>query len=744
MPEIRRNPKPGLNSPNAPTTVGYGRGAGVEGEAVAQLGQTLTRSVGGLLGEIQQVNDRVNQEELSNEMQSRLSEKMRELSVMKEGDAPDGSDLVEKSREAFTEVQSEVLSKSSGRVRDALSLQSQDMARAFDEQTFSLAQKRMITHTQTKLEDFSNKSAGSVMSAPAVSRGTILLAEKQKYDTLVDDLADKIGVDQAMKLKRANLENLQQGFINSADLDEGSASQVLRAIEGKSGNKDLNSVFESMDANAKGRSIAKLNNIIERQAREFEIKMNNSVTEMKAQNLLGEKFKPGQAAQMIRQVEMSGMKGEDKQALINNIKVEAVTNSYAGDRATMTSAQIAEMSSKAAFDQPGFKASDRVELKSRLEQIASFEIKLRQEDPKAAVDRVPSVQAMRIEADRLLAAGDASGFVKYNQKVLATQEALGMRPSLVSRDEAASFAAQINSISSPQAKVEFLDQKTARYGSLKNRYLGELAQAKAIPDDLAFYTSMSDDVSKATFVKNMQARDLLRDPSFSAKTGVSKVDIEDKVRKAIAKESDALRNNLGLAYISSQIYEQVELETRAQLLQKKPIDEAVEIAHKKVVEANFSTLERGRSKILAPNKLPTGTPLDARRVEAFLETSLKRESIKKMGLLKNKEYSSEDDFVDDIEGTLEWRQNPSNPDELMLYSVTGKGEAVARIKGEAGPKPVIFSMSAISSGNAGVFETDLDEAMRPWSQRFMKAFSQGKSETGEVTTKVDAFLGGTR
>lgn len=673
MPEIRRKGSSSIPRSVSPQLAGFRGSAQLEGEAIQNLGKVVSNNVVGLMEDIKQVNDRVKQEELSNEMQDRMSKSLQELSVVKPEDAPDGSDLEERARSSFQEIQADVLGKaSSGNVKDALALQSQDLGRAFDGQVFNMANKRFLNHTENKLRDFSATSGNKILEAPASAKGALMLGEISKYNSLLDELAPRIGVDVADKFKRSHLEEMQKTFVESAELDENSASTVLMALKGKSGDPALDKTFESMDPSMKTRALMKVGNIIERQTREFEQRVQYNLNELKAKNLMGESFDPALATKLAADVKGSAMDPADKQKALSQIAVETKANDFSLSKVNMNTPQMLEYL-KQSIDSFQGSSQDKLEYSRRLIEIGKAEIELRKEDPKAAVDRVKAIQVLKDSADT------PKGFLEYNQKVLETQKAMGLAQSLLSKDESASIASAFNSIGTVQGRTHFLDEQLSKYGSMGTKFLNELSQRKDIPDNYAFYGALSSPSSKEAFIRNSLNVDVLKDENISEKYGVYKSDINKSVRDELLDVTDSLSRHSGMSSLNSQIFEQVKAEAKNQIMLGKDHKEAAKIAKDKIFSENFKVVSSGMSNLIVPTVSAGGSMVDPRRVETFLDASLDKPEIKALNL--------DSDLV-------EWRQNPSNTDELQLF----EGNKLVVKKDKAGNVvPITESISRIAN-----------------------------------------------
>lgn len=684
MPEIRRKGSSSIPRSISPQLAGFRGTAQAEGEAIQNLGKVISGNVVGLMQDIKQVNDRVKQEELSNEMQDRLSKSLQELSIAKPEDAPDGSDLEERARSSFQEIQADVLGKaSSGSVKDALSLQSQDLGRSFDSQVFNMANKRFLNHTETKLRDFSAQSGNKILEAPASAKGALMLGEIAKYNSMLDELAPKIGVDVADKFKRSHLEDMQKTFVESAELDENSASTVLMALKGKSGDSEVDKVFESMDPSMKTRALMKVGNIIERQTREFEQRVQYNLNELKAKNLMGESFDPALSAKLAADVRNSAMDPTDKQKALSQIAVETRANDFSLSKVGMSTPQMVDYL-KQSID--GFQGSsqDKLEYSRRLVEIGKAELNLRKEDPKAAVDRIKSIQVLKANAD------NPKGFLEYNQKILETQKAMGLTPTLLSKDESASIAASFNSIGTVQGRTHFLDEQLAKYGSMGTKFLNELSIRKDIPDNYAFYGSLSSPSSKEAFIRNSLNADNLKDENISEKYGVYKSDINESVRDEIKNVLASFSKHSGMSSIKSQIFEQVKAEAKNQISLGKGYEEAAKIAKSKMFDENFKIASSGNSNIIVPTVSMNGSVVNAKRVETFLDASLDNPEIKSLNL--------DSDLV-------EWRQNPSNTDELQLF----EGNKLVVKKDKSGNMiPITESISKIANYSSG-YEVEINK-----------------------------------
>jgi len=370
MPEIRRKGPSSVPRSNSTQLAGFRGSAQAEGEAYSRLGQVISNNVAGLLSDVKQVSDRIQQQELSNEMQKRLSDSMKDLSILKPEDAQDGSDIEQRAAQSFADIQADVVGKaSSGNVRDNLILQSQDMGLSFQNQAFNLGNKRFLNHTENKLKDFSSQSGLSVLNSPKEVRGDIMLGEISKYNSLLDDIAPRIGSDVAEKFKRANAEEMQKTFVESAEIDESSVPQVMKAIKGESSNEELNKFFSTMEPDVRARSMNKLSSIMERQSRELEYKVNQNIQLMSAMNQLGEEIDPALTQKLIGDVKSSGMKPEDKQQLLGKLTVQSKVNQFSIEKVGMTPVKMAESIDQSLKSFEG-SSIDKLEYRNSLLQMA--------------------------------------------------------------------------------------------------------------------------------------------------------------------------------------------------------------------------------------------------------------------------------------------------------------------------------------------------------------------------------------
>lgn len=302
-----------------------------------------------------------------------------------------------------------------------------------------------------------------------------------------------------------------------------------------------------------------------------------------------------------------------------------------------------------------------------------------------------------------------------------------------------------------KGKAALLDQKMISYGRMGSKVLSELAQRKDIPDELSVYASLSAPSSKEAVLRNLTRQDFLKPTNVAEKTGATKSRIDSEVRSVMAPLKDSFLGKPGYEYMSGAMIEQVNAETRSNLMSGMSLDFAAKKAKEKIFDQNFYIASGGNSSIVAPRQGTNGSRINEKRLNSFLEVSVSPESLKNMNLSFSQEFKDNDQFVNKIKDSLQWIQNPSNSDELMLIYEGSEGKLQINQKDSSGNiKPVTESLTAIYSFESK-FEKQINKDRAPFYIRYPNDLNEAGQKIGaeiksqNLSEKIkNEFRGGTK
>jgi hypothetical protein len=693
MPKIRRVQQSQILQNRAPQQGGFGQGAGAESAAM----EGVARSIGGLSNvalQIQDTVDKVESEKLNYVMQERVSQKMREL---ESGGAPEGKDFGEHSAQVYKSTVDSVLAEASnGAVRRNLSGAAINYQSRFNDQVQNIFKKKALMKVEDNFNEINARAGTAIQNAKAIDRPLMLMAQLESSRAFVSKLKEDpvVGEDVANRYMKMNDQKLREAFISSAEIDNDSAEEVLLAVQGKSGIAEMDDFFNTMDSGQRASAISGLNNLIKRNDNENFARARDAYAELSATNALGKTLTPAAVsnatsfAVKIKDPEMrakalAGIRAE------SSFNVSMVKNAYTKDLGTLQAEAEGYVAKQGAGSD-----LDMLRARERVDRFLQAEYNLRQKDPKMAVDRDPSVQ----EAAKLAASGDPVAVAAYHDKVLASQEAMGMRRSLVSETEAVRIGGVINSVGNLEMKAELFDREMERFGSYKTIALNDLKNRKVISGSMLAYAYMGTDNSKQRVLLNEKR---LKNGDFSPenlrqRAGFTGEEIDKQMRISMSKYIEKIGNNPGLSPLLNQMEAQVKIDAMAQGIDSKgktSASAAVNRAVKDLLDDNFiiGTGLNTESKIM----MPKFEGADVNKINSWLRNGTGPVSVAALNPDFNpKEFKSAEHFASVNEDNLFWQTDPESTDYVKLYMSTPTGLRIVTSE----QQPVRISVKDISGG----------------------------------------------
>jgi hypothetical protein len=669
MPKIRRVQQSQILQNRAPQQGGFGQGAGAESAAM----EGVARSIGGLSNvalQIQDTMDKVESEKLNYVMQERVSQKMREL---ESSGAPEGRDFGEYSAQVYKSTIDSVLAEASnGAVRRNLSGAAINYQSRYNDQVQNIFKKKALMKVEDNFNEINARAGTAIQNAKAIDRPLMLMAQLESSRAFVSKLKEDpvVGEDVANRYMKMNDQKLREAFISSAEIDNDSAEDVLLAVQGKSGIAEMDDFFNTMDSGQRANAISGLNNLIKRNDSENNARARDAIVELSATNALGKTITPAAVsnatsfAVKIKDPEMrakalAGIRAE------SSFNVSMVKNAYTKDLGTLQAEAEGYVAKQGAGSD-----LDLLQARERADRFLQAEYNLRQKDPKMAVDRDPSVQ----EAAKLAASGDPVAVAAYHDKVLASQEAMGMRRSLVSETEAARIGTVINSVGNLEMKAELFDREMEKFGSYKTIALNDLKNRKVISGSMLAYAYMGTDDSKQRVLRNekLMKGNALSTENLKQRAGFTVNDVNERISVSMSTYRDKIGNNPGLAPLLDQMEEQVKVDAiaRGVLGESKNAKNAVDNAVKDLIKENFIVIGAGTSKIMTPRF----EGADEGKIERFLRAGTSPKNVAKFNPdFDRRDFSSAEQFAVSNEDNFFWQTDPSDTNYARLFMKTPTG-----------------------------------------------------------------------
>jgi hypothetical protein len=669
MPKIRRVQQNQILQNRAPQQVGFGQAAGAESAAL----ENLSGSIGNLAAVSDGIQDTINKvesEKLNYVMQERVSQKMRELEA---SGAPEGKSFAEHSAQVYkTTVESVLAEASNGAVRRNLSSAARGYQGSFDNQVQNIFKKKALMKVEDNFNEINARAGTAIQNAKAIDRPLMLMAQLESSRAFVSKLKEDpvVGEDVANRYMKMNDQKLREAFISSADIDNDSAEDVLLAVQGKSGIAEMDDFFNTMDSGQRASAISGLNNLIKRNDNENFARARDAYAELSATNALGKTITPAAVsnatsfAVKIKDPEMrakalAGIRAE------SSFNVSMVKNAYTKDLGTLQAEAEGYVAKQGAGSD-----LDMLRARERADRFLQAEYNLRQKDPKMAVDRDPSVQ----EAAKLAASGDPVAVAAYHDKVLASQEAMGMRRSLVSEAEASRIGTVVNSVGNLEMKAELFDREMEKFGSYKTIALNDLKNRKVISGSMLAYAYMGTDDSKQRVLRNekLMKGNALSTENLKQRAGFTVNDVNERISVSMSTYRDKIGNNPGLAPLLDQMEEQVKVDAiaRGVLGESKNAKNAVDNAVKDLIKENFIVIGAGTSKIMTPRF----EGADEGKIERFLRAGTSPKNVAKFNPdFDQRDFSSAEQFATSNEDNFFWQTDPSDTNYARLFMKTPTG-----------------------------------------------------------------------
>jgi hypothetical protein len=699
MPKIRRARQSQVLSQRSGSKLGFGQNTGREARAISGLGSAIEKNVGGVAMKLQDMSDTVETQELSNEFQTQISQaKSRE-----EYDA------------AFTSISEKA---SNGKVRNSLRGFSERAGAAFNSKMLNQAADEKLRDLGTSADKSNNMSAGRLLLSDAQDRDAMLLSERESGKALSEKLKADGGAELGEAVDKSNLKKLRAAYIESGNTDPESAERILAGVMGKSENEDVNNIFNDMDPSARAQAIKSLQSTVGRRSSESKSRTSSLVAEMTATNTLNRTISPQLAAAAIGEA-MKIKDPQDKKLALDRVNFESSFNVMVAKNSSGKSmGDIVE--DLRFFERKWAKSSkDTIDIRNKAEKFLQNEQKLRREDPKTAADRIASVERKRVDAIN----GGPVEKAQYFSHLTNTQSAMGMRRSVIGKDDAEAMASVLNSSGGLEARASFIDSQLDSFGDHKFIAMNDLKNHKVISGPTLSYAFMTTPASKQ---KVLQNESLLKDGTLSDKNlsqvGFSNSKINKAVKSKMSDYRKSASNNPGLLELMDQIESQVVVDAKSRGVQGSSSNEndAVKEAVALMVEPNFIKHSPGSSRVFSP-RFP-GYNED--RTESFLSLADEVDSLKKFDIDFNKsEFKDADEFLDQNEDNFFWMTDPRDTNRVRLFMAT----SVNPVSVTSGGADVSVDLRDISNGTS-VLSEDIDSDIAPFSRFFIAGPQKAESQ----------------
>jgi len=715
-------------------TQSFTQGATAEGEAVARFGEQFSRVVGGVADKIDKANDAVNEAELRTEFRSRLNQASKEISLQKDEDAADGSDVVARASQAFTSIQDDILSKArSSRVKESLILQGQRLASSFESASMDIAQKRYQTHLLEGQEKYSNELSKRVIEDP-----TSIKEVMEEYDEFLSPQEDDVlGVELKKKSRRAHVANIQRAFEAAHFANNGeTANEYKDALMGKSKDEAANELFKDMNAAQRQSALNRVDSKIKQRAR-----INMSNTNLMLDDYVSEIIRTGNAdvnkfqSLLPKPGELDGLRPEIRKRHVDNIKGWAEAAKNFSDSRSKSLQELRAMSANPfsnLITVSEYNSAQRSDIAGKLKKIIDSRIEKIEED----VVGVIHSDNPTLLGNRNLENPDE--MKKYLQDLRAHKEAMGVEnSSVISHSEAMGIGAELNEIKGMENKGLYMDNLVKAYGEDSSYLLEDLKKRNVVSGQMLSYVYMGrDNISKQKIIRNEELfkRGDLTEQNLKDK-GKDVASIEKSLTMELDSKWDMLQGNSGLAPLFDQIKESVRREAYHQVLfegksESKAVANAVEAM---MGSDKFIIEEMGASKIFAPKP----ANYNKERVEEFFDLAEDEDFIMKMKLdYDNKDFESYEQFVEQNIDNLFFQTDPKDTNYVQMFIRTPSG-GINRVT--RGGNQVRISIEDISKG-ADEFVGDIDEEVRPWLSAIISSRSNNRFQN-TFSNRINMFTG---